>query len=135
MFTGSWFQKFPEDCQVIGISRYAPRGMAAGYRLYRALAPGEWFKESNPEVYAAKYFGEVLAKLDPQKVVDDINKLAAGKTPVLVCYEKQGGPDWCHRGFVSVWLAETLGLEVTEFNRSSLGSGKRHPMLPPTSWL
>ena len=46
MKTASWFTKLPEDHIQIGISRGAPRRMAAGYRLFKTLAPGAWFNSA-----------------------------------------------------------------------------------------
>jgi len=30
----------------ISIARFAPRGSPAGFRIYRALAPGPWFNQT-----------------------------------------------------------------------------------------
>ncbi len=130
MFTSSWYAPRCPDHQIIGISRGVPRRMAAGYRLYRALAPGEWFKTASTEEYIRRYVAEVLALLDPAEVWADLHHLAGGKVPVLVCYEQIGSCAWCHRAIVSAWFAETLGAEVGEYGHIDLGTGRSHPMLP-----
>jgi hypothetical protein len=128
MQTASWFTKLPDTCQVIGISRGTPRGMAKGYRLYKALAPGPWFKTATTEVYIELYFTEILGRLDPVKVVADLMTMAGGKTPTLVCYERPGGANWCHRSMVSLWLHQHLGIEVAEYGHP--GFGEQHVLLP-----
>ena len=71
---------------------------------YKALAPtksilfGYKNEEISDEEYTKRYREEVLSKLDPRKVYDDLNG------SVLLCYEKRG--DFCHRNIVSDWLLE-----------------------------
>ncbi len=130
MFTTSWYAPRCPDHQIIGISRGVPRRMAAGYRLYRALAPGEWFKIASTEEYIERYHAEILAQLDPAEVWADLNRLAGGKKPALVCFERIGTGSWCHRAIVAKWFAETLGVEVGEYGHTHLGTGRNHPMLP-----
>lgn len=130
MKTGYWFGKYPEDHIKIGISRFAPRGLPAGYRLFKTLAPGEWFNSVSAEEYRTRYFIQ-LDQLEPAKVVAEIKKLAGDRTPILCCFEKPDKPeDWCHRGFVSAWLNDTLGLEVPEYGYEQEGFGWSHPKLP-----
>lgn len=129
--TSSWFTTLPDTHARIGISRGVPRGTPAGYRRYAALNPGRWFSSVTVEEYIARYNDEVLSRLDPRGVVDDLTKLSDGHTPTLLCFEKPGpGPDWCHRGIVSLWLHQTLGLEVYEFGQEHHGCGAFHPKLP-----
>jgi hypothetical protein len=46
--------------------------MAAGYRIYRRLAPGPWFNStSSPQEYERLYRAEVLAPLNPRQVAAD----------------------------------------------------------------
>ena len=37
----------------------------------------------------------------------------------------------CHRGLVSAWLHDLLGLEVPELFHEEKGFGWQHPKLPP----
>jgi hypothetical protein len=130
VFTGCWFERYPSECIKIGISRGTPRGTPAGYRLYKKLAPGNWFNSVSPDVYKERYF-QILAELDPRKVMDEVFALAKGKTPLLVCYESPRKPaDWCHRGYVSAWFADTLSITVPEYGFEDQGSGWQHPKLP-----
>ena len=57
-------------------------------------------------------FAEKLAALNPQKVLDDLNELAAGHDPIILCWEKP--PVWCHRRIVAEWIEKELGIEVPE---------------------
>ncbi len=127
--TGSWFTVLPPDHIKIGISRSAPRGLAAGYRLYKRLAPGPWFNSVGPIEYDRLYRTEILTRLDPKKVAADIAQLAAGKTPVLCCYEKRPNEEWCHRSMAALWLSDALGCPVPEFGFEQLRQ-REHPFMP-----
>lgn len=131
IYTSSWFEKLPDTVQKIGVSRGTPRGYPAGFRKMMELAPGPWFNSVGVAEYKRLYF-ESLAKLDPQKEVDRMADLAGGKEAVaLLCYESpKKDEDWCHRGMISAWLADTLGLEVCEFGYEDRGFGWNHPKLP-----
>jgi len=96
------------------ISRSA-RGVPAGFKIFKALAPGEWFNKVSYEEYR-KLFFEQLEKLDPQKVWDDLHKLAGNSEPVLLCYEIPPftKDNWCHRRMVAEWFKEKLGHDVEE---------------------
>ena len=129
--TSSWFEKLPPDHLRIGISRGTPRGIPAGYRLFRKLAPGDWFNSVPVPIYRQRYF-EGLSMLDPGEVVDELKTMAGDKTPVLCCFEAPRKlSEWCHRAFVSVWLEKELGLQVFELGMEDWGCGWQHPKLPP----
>jgi hypothetical protein len=100
----------------ICVARYAPRRLKAGYRIYRRLAPGSWFNSVSKEEYERLYQAEVLDKLNPQEVWDELHKLANGAEPVLLCYEKPPFDDrnFCHRRLIAAWLERELGVEVPE---------------------
>jgi hypothetical protein len=128
--TSSWAMPLPAGFARIGISRGPPRRQQ-GYRMYRPLAPGSYFKSVSLDEYRQRYMA-ALAALDPRQVLDDLHALAAGATPVLLCFEPpEAGAHWCHRGFVSAWLHDTLGLDVYEFSQERHGCGWAHPKLPP----
>jgi hypothetical protein len=101
----------------ISIARYAPRGTPAGFRQYKPLAPGPWFNKVEKGEYEKLYFAE-LAKLDPHQVVRDLEQLAAGAEPTLLCWERKAqilaGKTWCHRHMVAQWFKTTIGLIVEE---------------------
>ena len=73
--TSSWFQTLPTDYVRVGISRGAPRHQS-GYRMYRALAPGAWFKSVDADTYRTRYEA-LLAKLDPAQVLEDLHTISA----------------------------------------------------------
>lgn len=56
--------------------------------------------------YTERYL-EILNKLDPQQVVDDI-----GDGSIMLCYESP--KDFCHRHIVAEWLNNHLGLGIEE---------------------
>lgn len=131
ILTSSWFTKLPDDHLKFGISRGTPRGTPAGYRKYMKLAPGSWFNKVSPQEYQKRFQVEMLDQLDPERVVRELLDFADGKVPVLVCYEAPNKPDWCHRGLVSLWLKQTIDLDVFEFGLEECGCGGRHPKLHP----
>ena len=127
--TSSWHSRLPDDYARIGISRGTPRGQR-GYRMYPALRPGPWFSSVDEAEYRLRYQA-ILAALDPRKVAADLVELAEGRIPALLCFEGPP-PDlrWCHRGLVSAWFADTIGLLVPEFGHEGGGTGWSHPKLP-----
>ena len=129
--TSSWFTKLPDTYARIGISRGTPRGQS-GYRMYRALAPGSWYRSVDEGEYRSRY-DTLLQLLDPRKVIADLEELAEGRSIALLCFERPP-PDshWCHRGLVSAWFADELGLAVPEFDHEAAGTGWLHPKLPPS---
>lgn len=102
----------------VSIARTVPQRVAAGFRIYRALAPGTWLFEpayKDYETYRERYFREILAPLDPQKVWDDLHTLADRHEPVLLCHEhlRKSG-EWCHRRMAAEWFEDKLGVAVPE---------------------
>ena len=128
--TGSWFSKLPDDHFMIGISRGQPRRGVSGYRMYRRLAPGPWFNSVGPEEYEHLYRTEILAPLEPHAVAGELVNLASGRIPVIVCFERAGGPGWCHRALAAAWLAEALGQAVPELGAEDRPQHE-HPLMPP----
>jgi hypothetical protein len=127
--TGPWSTKYPDDHMRIGISRGTPRGQAAGYRVYRKLAPGPWFNSVSVDEYNHLFHTEILAPLDPRTVADELVDMAAGRIPVLLCFERPGHGQWCHRALVAEWLSEALGQSVPEFGFEDMPQ-REHPLLP-----
>ena len=75
------------------------------------MAPKFWFfqkykQNHDEEYYILNYYKEVLSKLDPTQVLNDLD----GK--ILLCYEKE--TEFCHRFLVADWLKFKLGIEVKE---------------------
>lgn len=96
----------------VSISRSAPRRAPAGYRVYRKLAPGPWFRSVSDDEYRRLFLAEILSPLDPQIVWDELHALAAPHEPVLLCWEAE--PAGCHRRLVAAWLEARLGGCVPE---------------------
>lgn len=92
-------------------SRGVPRRYPAGYRMFKALAPGPWFRScANPEEYVRRYKAEILAPLDPQKAWDKLHELAGDAEPIMLCYEKAPfhRKNWCHRHLAASWFEREL---------------------------
>jgi hypothetical protein len=116
----------------IGISRGVPRrGLTAGFRIFRKLAPGPWFNSVGVDEYRRRYFSEILGPLNPQAVAGELLEMAGGRIPVLLCFERPGRGQWCHRALVAQWLAEATGQAVPEFGFETLPQ-HNHPLLPPS---
>ena len=127
--TASWSSPLPDGYAAIGISRGPPRGRR-GYRMYRALAPGAWFREVDEKTFIERYMAQ-LASLDAGQVLRDLARLADGNIPTLLCFEKPP-PDatWCHRGLVAGWLKDTANVDIFELGAELAGAGWSHPKLP-----
>lgn len=88
----------------------------------KILAPkfwffSEWKKNHDNDFYTKKFKTEVLSKLEPNEVVKNLKKMADGKIPCMICYEKP--TDFCHRHIVAEWLNKSLpeSLICTEYNK------------------
>ena len=89
---------------------------------YKKLAP-TWeiwkhWDETHDEIsYRETYFPIVLAKLNQDTVVQELNEFIRnyplGTEIALICYEKP--EDVCHRHLVAEWLQEA-GYQVQEYN-------------------
>ncbi len=95
----------------IGISLGTPRRIPAGYRLYRTLAPRRDMLQLPYDLYRDIFFRDILGPLDPQKVADDLRRLAGEFEPVMLCFEK---PPF----HASNWFGYTLGLDVPEVGQT-----------------
>ena len=134
IFTSHWRAQIDEERYArIGISRGVPRWQS-GFRRYGKLNPGSWYKSITDErEWAGRYQREILSPLDPATVVEELQALSDGRDAVLLCWEGSSpGEDWCHRGLVSAWMGDTLGIEVCELESEQEGSGWHHPKLPPS---
>ena len=65
----------------------------------------EYKKTKNKEKYIQEY-NQILNKLDPQKVYDDL------KDKTILCWESS--EKFCHRHLVANWLREKLGVKIKE---------------------
>lgn len=114
MYT-SYFAKSANHPHAVSIAGKAPDWFKG--RQYKILAP-KWgffkqYKDPNDEKYSDQGFyteqfnKEVLNKLDPKKVFEEL-----GENAVLLCWEKSG--TFCHRHIVAEWLSKNLNIEIKE---------------------
>ena len=96
------------------------RGKDANYQgeCYKELAPklsfwkvwhdniGKISEEKNNRYYVEEFYNQVLSKLDPEKVYNDLDG------SVLLCYESN--TQFCHRHIVAAWLEILLDIKVPE---------------------
>jgi len=66
----------------------------------------EYKKNKNHIIYTRTYIDEVLSKLNPIDVYNDLHD------KVLLCWEKSG--DFCHRIIVAKWIENNLNVKVKE---------------------
>jgi len=55
------------------------------------------------------YYEEVLSKLDPKTVYDEL-----GEDAVIMCWESS--EKFCHRHIVADWLEQQLGIKIKEIS-------------------
>ena len=99
--------------QGIGISLSSPNSWNGP--MYNALAPSWNLLYSiksgliDQTEYEKTYKEEVLEKLDPAKIYDEL------KDNVLLCWEMP--EEFCHRRIVAQWLETALNISVPEWNK------------------
>lgn len=76
---------------------------------YEPLFPTwEMIRCNDEEKYEQMYREQILSKLDPLEVYNDL-----GEDAILLCYESiakiESGETFCHRHIVARWLEEELG--------------------------
>jgi len=106
----SSFSKSGNKSKAVSIAGKSPTSFKG--RQYRKLAPLYWFfvkykKDGDEIFYTEQYQKEVLDKLDPKKVYEEL-----GEDAILCCWE--GPRKFCHRHLVAKWFKEKLGIEITE---------------------
>ena len=104
----------------IGISLGVPRFYKGP--TYPPLFPPPWLVNKmrmgkfTSKTFIKYYMQEVLNKLDPQQVLDDL--LEISPDPILLCH--CGAGSFCHRKVVAGWLKKELGCEVIEVGKLNL---------------
>lgn len=87
---------------------------------YKSLAPRWSFFDAykrgkiTEEGYTTEYNRQVLSRLDPHEVIEDLLELFPPGTDVItmLCYEKPG--EFCHRNLVAAWF-DSYDITVKEF--------------------
>ena len=110
-------RKLPDTITPIAICGKSPDWWN-GYE-YKKLAPKwaffkEWKENHDNDFYIRCFEEQVLSKLNPNKVLEDLDNLAGKGDKALVCYEKVG--EFCHRHLVSAWFREN-GIDIIEYSR------------------
>lgn len=106
----------PSDIAPISIALKPPKEWNG--LQYRKLAPKEeffykWRENRDNEYYIEHFNSEVLAILDANIVLEELQGLANGYDSIaLVCYELPN--EFCHRHLISQWLMLN-GFEVEEY--------------------
>ena len=106
----SYYSKSSNNFHAVSVAARAPLFYSG--RQYKKLAPKLWFfqkykKDGDEIFYTEQYQKEVLDKLDPKQVYEDL-----GPDAVLLCYERPS--IFCHRHLIARWLEKHLGIEVKE---------------------
>ena len=106
----SYYAKNAEHPNAVSIAGRAPDWYHG--REYKKLAPKLSFfikykKDGDEEFYTEQFYKEILDKLDPQEIFEDL-----GENAVILCWEKPG--KFCHRYIVAEWLSKNLDIEIKE---------------------
>jgi len=129
IFTGWWFGATPWNAIKIGVSRGVPN-LSERFHELKELAPTYQMLKMSDDLYMRSYMRHLML-LDPERIVKRLEELSEGFDVILCCYERpQDDEAWCHRGYISAWLNDTLGLEVVEIERPNDGFGWSHPKIP-----
>lgn len=105
MIYTSYFAKQKSAPNTIAICRGVPKWYTGP--IYQDLAPtwsilNEWNNSDKglfaQQRYVARYYEEVLSRLNPKKIQEDLND------KILLCYEKSDA--FCHRHIIREWLRE-----------------------------
>ena len=100
---------------VVAISGKIPDGFN-GIK-YQKIAPKyiwwqKWHDEKmSDEWYIDKYYETVLNQLNPNEVLNDLQKM--GENIVLLCYETP--EKFCHRQLVADWLNKNTNANIIEY--------------------
>lgn len=126
IYTSSYNNWNSDICKSYSIS--GNRGKDANYEgeCYPKLAPklGFWkiwhenigvlSEEENNKYYIREFYNQVLSKLDPVEVYNELNN------SVLLCYEDN--TEFCHRHIVAAWLELSIeGVIVPEVKSDKFG--------------
>ncbi len=126
--TASWSTLLPPSYARIGISRGLPRRQR-GFRVFRCLAPGPWFRIAD-EAEFSRFYEEQLAALDPLAIAQQLSAMIGGRAAVaLLCFERPGPGQWCHRSLTAAWLSSAIGEPIPEYGFEHLAQSA-HPLLP-----
>ena len=122
MIYTSYFGKiksFPPNFEPICIARWRPKWYHG--KDFSALAPSasllRWWRASDKNKqceasFSEMYTTEVLQWLNPHATARRIKQIAGDKSPVLICFEKEG---FCHRHLVARWF-KINGIKCEEWN-------------------
>lgn len=84
----------------------------------KLFPPTEVIKIEDEKLYTKLYYEQVLNKLNPKEVYEEL-----GENAVLLCYESwdsiKSGKATCHRRIVAKWLEDSLGITVEELGNES----------------
>lgn len=98
----------------INIALWPPR-FFRGKSLYSVAPTRSILKDTkSDEEYIRRYKDEILANLNIEKLLKDIEFLSEGRDVALLCYEKPG--DLCHRHLLAEYMNER-GCDVHELEK------------------
>lgn len=99
---------------MIGIALYPPKWFSGTSLKYVAPTASILFaKGQTSEEYTRRYKAEVLARVNPQLLIESLRQLGKGRDVALCCFEKP--ESFCHRHILAEWLTAKTGIEITEF--------------------
>lgn len=119
IFTSYFYQMqfIPEEFIGIAITAKAPdwwhglqyKKLAPTYDILMSYKEGRITEEQ----YIQRYQNEVLSKLNPYRVLQDLKDLSDGRDIILLCYENSRS--FCHRHLVADWLTKYTNKDIKEW--------------------
>ena len=81
---------------------------------------------------------EILSRLNPQQVFDDLIALGSPHEPIRLCYEPPGGTldSFCHRRLIADWFSSELGIFVPEgryIDGACIANATQYESIRPTT--
>ena len=112
----SYFKLASNYKNTVSIAAKAPTWYKG--REYKKLAPKYWFfkkykDDGDEECYTKQYYKEVLDKLNPREVYNEL-----GENAIILCWE--ASDKFCHRHIVAEWLFDNIGAVIEEIEETKL---------------
>jgi uncharacterized protein DUF488 len=123
IYTSHWRSPLLEDADavIVSISRGQPRWrLPFRYRRLPELAPDDatWAQEDE-EAFEGSYLDQ-LAKLGAERIVADLERIAAGHPIILLCWERPH-EEICHRWALARFIEQEAGIVVPELSAGMVG--------------
>jgi Protein of unknown function, DUF488 len=122
IYTSHWRSPLLEDADavIVSISRGQPRWrLPFRYRRLPELAPNDaTWAQKDEEAFECSYLDQ-LASLGAERIVADLERIAAGRPVILLCWERSQ-EEFCHRSILARFIEQEAGIVVPELQPGML---------------